>query len=397
MNIEQFISVNLLVWNNYLKRISKLKPQEGVLLFPNIILFTECQDFYIIELLGCNEKYEGLTTKRNKIENLDSYLYQFNHQNRPKRTNVDDSKIIPFSISNISFGSTIDEKILQERFFFQNRWSSKLYSSELSTVDMFKIPETINYFEFNNSCVVNKLEEIYRLKSIIHLQAISKKFTKPLYKKHLIQMLNGKIESTENLKGVLYSHNANVTVDLLYSQFLNIYSFQKLRETTIGEFLNQNKVILEKAFSSNEILYEPSFDWIEGNPEDDEKSINPDFMVKREDGYYDICDLKLPYWENKKLTKGKRKRRSFRQIVDDGISQLANYEDYFNFKKNAAFAEAKYNVKIKDPKLIIVIGNFYNYDEKEIEEASRKLKINYSIIDYDTLNLKFYNSGKNFA
>lgn len=397
MNIDQFISVNLIVWNNYLKKISKLKPQEGTLLFPNIILFTECQDFYIIELLGCNKKYEGLIPKKNKIENLDSYLFQFNHNSRPARTNVDDNEIIHFSISNLSFGSKIDEEILQERFFFQNRWTSKIVSSKISTVDIFKISETINYYEFIDSCVVNKLDEIYRLKSINYLQAVSKKFTKPFYKKHLIKMLNKKIETTDKLKGVLYSKENDINVDLLYSQFLNIYSFQKLRETTIGEFLNQNKVILERAFSSDKVLYEPNFDWIEGNPDDEEKSINPDFMIKREDGFYDICDLKLPYWDNKKLTKGKRKRRSFLQIVDDAISQLANYEDYFNFKKNAEFAKAKYDVKIKDPKLIIVIGNFYNYDQKEIEEASRKLKINYNIIDYDTLNLKFYNSSKNFA
>lgn len=399
MNVEQLISVNLKIWEKYLTKISKLKLQNGSILFPNLILVTEVDNYFIIELLGSTPVYNGLKLKKNTAENVNSYLYHFNyskHDFEPAASN----ELNLTSISGMSIGSSIPEKILKERFFFQNRWGSKLIAGNgLASMDMFNFGKR-NYLEFNDVCIVNKLQEIYRLKSINHLHIISKHIPKEVYKKFLIQNLFKELKPTfsqYDIKGVLFSMPDNIDVDVIYSQFLNIYSFQKLRETTIGDFLNENPIILQNAFQSSNIIYEPELEWLEGNPDDDEVSINPDFLIKREDGYYDIFDLKLPYWDKQKLTKGKHRRRSFLQIVDEAIAQLANYEDYFNYEENRSLAKKKYNVEINNPQLIIVIGNYSNYDKNEIKEASRKLKDNFLIIDYDTLNLKFYNGSKNFA
>ena len=79
---------------------------------------------------------------------------------------------------------------------------------------------------------------------------------------------------------------------------INIYSFQKLRETTIGEFLNKNNLIMKNAFKSENIIYEPELEWLEGNTDTNEKSINPDFLIKRED---DILHLRKQFIEEHKL------------------------------------------------------------------------------------------------
>ncbi len=397
MNIDQLISVNKTVWKNYLNRISKLRLENGLMLFPKILLITEVNNFFIIELLGATKSFEEIVVKKHKATNVESYLFQFNYDEKiqPKDTNEIDT----FGITRILFGSLIEEEMIRTRFSFQNRWGSGIVTSheDLSASSFFNFSKGINFMEFNDCCIVNKLENVYRLKSIIHLHVVSKKITKPNYKKYLLNTLTNEIVSTNDVKGALFSDSIDVETNILYSQFLNIYSFSSLRETTIGEFLNKNPSILKKAFDLKSFEYEPELEWLEGNPEEDENSINPDFLIQRDDGYWDILDIKLPYWSKQKLTKSKRKRRSFLQIVDDAISQLANYEDYFNFDKNKLLAEKKYGVKINNPKLIIVIGNYNNYDKTEIQEASRKLKDNFMIIDYDTLNLKFYNSSINFA
>ncbi|MEH6406054.1 MAG: Shedu anti-phage system protein SduA domain-containing protein [Leeuwenhoekiella sp.] len=398
MNFQQLISINEKVWDRYFKKISKMQLEKGKLLYPNILLSTECENFFIIELLGSNEKYTGLTVKQNKVESINSYLFQFNYEDMLfSKLGIHDD-IHPFSMFKISFGSPINEKNLKGRFFFHDRWPTKfITTNKFGAVSMLAFNDNVNYIEFNDCCIVNKLEEIYRLKSINHVHIVHKAATKTKYKKYLYETLFIKINSSDDIKGAIYSHSDDISLDIMYSQFLNTYSFQKLRETTIGEFLNQHPQIFTKALSAEKILYEPELKWLEGNPDKNEKSINPDFLIKRKDGYYDICDLKLPYWNKQKLTKGKRKRRSFLQIVDEAIAQLSNYEDYFNFEKNRIYAKSQYDIEIKDPKLIIIIGNYNNYDKDEIKEASRKLKNNYLIMDYDTLNLQFYNNSKNIV
>jgi len=133
------------------------------------------------------------------------------------------------SISGISFGPRINEDILNKHFFFQNRWQAKLIAGNgLATMDMFRFGKK-NYLEFNDICIVNKLKEIYRLKSVNHIHIISKHIQKEKYKKFLIQNLFTELKPTfsqYDIKGVLFSITPSIDVDILYSQFLNIYSFQ---------------------------------------------------------------------------------------------------------------------------------------------------------------------------
>ena len=134
-------------------------------------------------------------------------------------------------------------------------------------------------------------------------------------------------------------------------------------------------------------MYQPKLDWIEGNPDDSEKAIILDLMLERDDGYFDICDLKLPKLERESITQGERRRRRFIQDVEEGFSQLANYQDYFNFEKNRNFAWSKYKIMISNLRLTLVLGNYDNANREKIQEASRKYQgTPYNIIDYDTLN-----------
>lgn len=398
MNIDQIISVNKLIWTKYLKKVSHLQPAGATFLYPTIMLVSEVDHFFIVEFLGFSESFSDLIIKKHKkSKNLDSYLFQFNYEAtiKPRISN----ELGKNSFNRFYIGASIDENILQERFFFQDRWPTKLVADydKLNIHNIFNYVDGINYLEYNDCCIANRLGNIFRLKPVTHLHFVAQKIEKAKYKKHLIKQLSAPINHSDDIKGVLYTDSENTSTSLTYSQFLNVYSFDNLRETTIGEFLKNNDEIINGAFKSKSFLYEPELKWIEGNPDENEVSINPDFFIESQEGNWDILDLKLPYWLKSKLTKGPRKRRSFLQIVDEGLAQLANYEDYFNYEKNRKFALEKFGILIKKPRLILVIGNYNNYDKIEIDEASRKLKDNIMIIDYDTLNLKYYQSKVNFA
>jgi hypothetical protein len=134
--------------------------------------------------------------------------------------------------------------------------------------------------------------------------------------------------------------------------------------------------------------------WIEKLHQNKDEAINPDLLIEREDGYFDIYDLKTAALDKTSITKGNRARRRFIDYVNEGIAQLANYEEYFTFPKNQELAWQKYQVKVRNPQLVLVVGNFENVNKEEIEEASRAIR-NITIIDYDTLMQLFLNPKGN--
>lgn len=90
------------------------------------------------------------------------------------------------------------------------------------------------------------------------------------------------------------------------SNLLNMVLNEHINETWIGDYLNENKHILLKALGYEDVIYEPLFEWVEKSDDNDDVAINPDAMLLRKDGYYDICDLKgLPH--KVKITRGKGK------------------------------------------------------------------------------------------
>lgn len=124
---------------------------------------------------------------------------------------------------------------------------------------------------------------------------------------------------------------------------------------------------------------------------------NPDLMTEREDGFFDIADLKTIADESKSVTIGAHKRRTFTYYVNKGIAQLSNYKEYFKYKKNRDYAFSKYKIKINKPKLYLVVGSYDNVNDEEVKEACRFYIEDLVIIDYDTLNSLYLDHSTNFS
>ncbi|EIW9022164.1 TPA: hypothetical protein ACHFOT_003508 [Klebsiella pneumoniae] len=168
------------------------------------------------------------------------------------------------------------------------------------------------------------------------------------------------------------------------SHLINLVLNDKIHETTIGDYLNDHPEIICRALGYDSIVYEPSLKWVEKTKDNTDVYINPDALLKRPDGNYDICDFKKGLLKRKKITKDERRRRRFIDDVDEGIAQLDNYEEYFTYDGNKKYALDKYNVSISEPRKILIIGNVENTVLIEVEQALRGRKDNL-VIDYDSL------------
>ncbi len=301
-------------------------------------------------------------------------------------------------LTNLFFTTENDSNFLDERFPFHKRYGSRFILTNCKEFVLSFSPK-FRFSIFNDCLIGNKNGNIHRIKHINLMIILNKKARKKDY----LSLLN--IETKESLQignafvdtsffyGVKTSRTDLQEKSFLAGQFANIFLLPGLRETTIGEFINKNRDIILKAFSCKSLLYEPTFEWIEGSSDTNEKNINPDLIVESRDGRFDIYDLKTALLEKNNITKGGQRRRRFIDYVYEGIAQLANYEKYFTFEGNKQLVRNKYNIEVSNPDLILVVGNYENVRPEEIEQAKRALRSNYYIIDYDTLNAMFLKSS----
>jgi hypothetical protein len=392
LKLSEYVDSTLYLWNKYLSTLhgsvskGKLKLERGSLLYPNLALFTETKDHFIFELLGADEHFAGLKAFNHKYPSTVEYLGQFEGQkeNPIFQLGARNSGLITLMLS-----SEIDLNAVKERFgFITDQWKTHLVRKGKNGA-LFSFSKTFQSFFINNCLVINRLDEIYRVKYILYAEIISKGFPEEEYAGDLSKRLNKPAYTTSELVGVHYVMDSPYHDYALSGQFANVFLLPELRESRIGEFLRKHPSFICRALNCRGYLYNKKFEWVEGNPNPEEKSIQPDLMLEREDGSYDICDLKTAIMRKARITKGQHRRRRFIDYVDEGTGQLANYAEYFKFKKNAEWAWSRYKVRVDNPRLILIVGNYENAPREEIEEASRKLRPNYQIIDYDTLNAFF--------
>jgi len=370
--------------DKYLRIISDLDRQGELnlhgryILYPNIILFTQCNGFYVAELIGSSLTYEGLTIKRNKVKSIYRYLSQF----EDKKPEFASLKLDTFNIgiTDAMFNSGISIESLKSRFpFVPFRFTGFNCSRPDKGLSLIRFGKNFRSCFLNNCVFINSDKNRIRIKPILSAFIFRNNIkNKELYSqfKHLI--------NHEEVMCVNSALNSDYEKIHKVGQLQGLYYSANIHETTIGEYLSKHPDLIYSAFDTNVFIYEPTLKWIEHDGTCEDQAINPDLFIRRKDGYYDLIDLKKAKLEKTNLTTGPRKRRRPKYDVLDGITQLGNYEEYFNYPKNRQFAEDKYGIKIKDPKLILVIGTWDNVDAEEMDQALRAIKNNYEILDYDT-------------
>jgi hypothetical protein len=169
---------------------------------------------------------------------------------------------------------------------------------------------------------------------------------------------------------------------VLAAEFSSLY-LQSAEETALTQFLSNHQEAVERAFGADRVFFEQPLPWIDGDHDEDETSIRPDVIVHRQDGSWLIIDFKLPLLD-KRVTTGKRSRRKFVYTVNDGISQLFRYAEYFESPGNRETAAEILGEALSNPQLALVVGSSENVNVAEVDQAKRSYR-DIDIIDYDTL------------
>lgn len=419
MKFEAFRKISVAELNRYfitvqhhIETTCKSDSLDEKVLFPNLVLFVETSDHFLIELFGMNERFQSLDEKIHKEKSVVNYLSQDKLIGEGEKERFILEGGINGGVSGIFIRRELDYKMLRERFpFHQKLWNETAQFVLLGGNGYyFDFKDTFKHCYLNNCTLGNRFGNIHRVKHVSFMLIINKKLDRNEYQSYLNTILSSSLisrsqarlssgfretlDSLNPLFGIQVVSSRNEEMSLLTSQFANFFLIPGVAETSIGEFLRKNEAFVKFAFSCKSVIHQPQLLWLEGNPEIDEKMIIPDLMLEREDGYFDICDLKLIKHERSSITKGQRRRRRFIDYVYEGISQLANYEDYFRYQANAEFAKSKFNIRISNPRLFLIVGSYENAVRQEIQEAARSLQNNFDILDYDTLNSLAFNSGR---
>ena len=85
MLFEKFVTEASSAWDSYLQGLSTAQANGTLvltsghrhILYPNILLITDCAGFYVAEVVGATREYKGLKLKRRKDKSIYRYLNQF--------------------------------------------------------------------------------------------------------------------------------------------------------------------------------------------------------------------------------------------------------------------------------------------------------------------------------
>ncbi len=386
MFFDKFVKTTVSWWDSYLRNVADNKKKGTLIgskdceiLFPNILLVTHVKGFLIAELIGARKEFEGLKVIIHKENSIYRYLSQFDDEEPIPLINLN-SKCL--GLRFLCLAQEVDFQELKKRFPFVELYSNKLVRAR-GKGSVVSFGNDFSSCCIENSVLVNRCNNTFRCKNILELLIVKRSTSK----NELIELFEytTKGNVAKGVHSVLMGREESLIVA---GQLQNMYLFPHLRETTLGEFINSHPEVVKKAFKTTHFEYEPYLDWLEHDGTVEDKVINPDLLVKREDGFYDIYDLKTAVLTRSSIVKGGRKRRRFIDYVEEGVAQLANYREYFEYPKNRELAKKKYGIEVNEPKLVLIVGNWENTDITEIKEACRRYK-DVNIIDYDTFTHLF--------
>lgn len=381
MVFEKFVLEVSGHWKNYFSKVSSLQKKGELinlagetLLYPNMILFTNCAGYYTCELLGVSETYVGLTVKKNNSTSIFKYLNQFDDGEPDPLFELGAGGRFAF----LTLSQSLDLDVISDRFP-----SVQLYKSALirgnGRGSVFSFRDEFDSCIVDCCVMVNVSGPLSRCKNILHLMicrnSIASSGIALCYRDYMNDPL---------IKGVHSVAGEDKKRQLIAGHFQNLYLLNGLRETTLGEFFRLHPDIVYRSFNTDSFHYEPHLRWVEHDGSCEDDAINPDLLVRRADGFYDIFDLKTGLIDKRNVTKGGRKRRRFIDYVEEGVAQLVNYREYFTFPKNALLAKEKYGIEIRSPNLVLVVGNWDNSFINEVQQACRRYP-DIRIIDYDSL------------
>jgi len=172
-----------------------------------------------------------------------------------------------------------------------------------------------------------------------------------------------------------------------FARELTSLTDQNVNERIIDRFIQAHSKHFSNALGYKKALSKVELKWMDGDSTDP-KSSSPDYLMQRKDGYFDILDLKTSMLKYNSLTRGGKSRCRFNAYVSELIAQLIGYERYFKRDKNSKWVYDTHGIKIQNPRLIGIVGNYDNFIREDVDLALEQYKDNITILSYaDLTNL----------
>jgi hypothetical protein len=352
---HKFANCTIELWDQYFAGLEdsrlngRVTPSDTLFMYPRLVLCTISARHFIVELLGYSWNPCPLILKRHREPSLNRYFYQFS-QTDMKGFFKGVSDIRCSALTGCYVSPYIHEHIITKRFPFLIHAPPECKILATPSVDANAAVEfcgDAHFYHFDNCILINKYKDICRLKHIRHVVIVKKNVDVEEYRNWMRSLFN--THEPWGVRAVRKIEQYNIQNAEIAGQFANLYLFPELRETTIGEFLKLHPEFVCEAFDTGTFVCEPRLVWMEGAKPEDEEFVKPDLMIKRDDGFYDIYDLKRPLTRHATIVKGPRRRRRFIDYVSEGIAQLAHYAEYFAHDRNRRYAEERYGIRIKEP------------------------------------------------
>lgn len=334
---------------------------------PVELQFFQSDNHFIIEALGTQSllyfKKILVRDKINRIKNLTSFIL-----GGPENLDVKNKSALLYlggfnnHFSGFNFLASTNVNIIQERLRLNE--IPQAIQTDLNLP--MKLDDDTNYFLFTNCKFfyqVDPLKLYYRRHSFTLI--IKKNIKKEALNSYLFNKSKTLFKTgTGDLMGIFYDNFPN---DKFREELLSL-SNQPVRETQIDAFINSH----EKAFA-RALNYKKAVSHVELKIVDkegwDKDSLIPDYLMEREDGTFDILDLKKGLVMSS-LTMGGKSRRRLNTYCYQLVAQLEGYKRYFQSIENSKWAYENMGIKLNDsPLLIGVIGNQNNFFREEIDEA----------------------------
>lgn len=363
-------------------------PPDLICLFPTMAMFTETPTHYVVELFGARRQHKTMKTKRNVAESLDAILGGFNYEgqtqslfslNTTNPPSADPSRFSNLALLHQRTLTELDSRFPGAANLFRTKFTFAP-SDDAICIKSFDVSNLGHSLLISNCLIANTLGTLVRARYTNLLFAAPRGV--PV--QELRRALNEHIPPAQDPHaGIQVVGTGEQEGIAQASQFSSLY-LRNVKETVLTRFLEDHADVTKRALAAEEIFFQPSLPWKDGNPDPEEEAIQPDMMIRRKDGSWWIVEFKLPLLDETSITAGKHRRRRFIYPVGDGIEQISNYHEYFDYQANREAAARVLKEEVQDPGLMLIAGTSENVDLTEVREAMRSRRL-IDIMDYDTL------------
>ncbi len=387
MKTQQFITHIADWFENWFKEVQSQVDSgkigiTGLYSFPDFLRVGESPYHYVVELMGAQDIIDPALCQirrpkvTEKVGNVASFLNP-GHRVGDAATALINMSAKENTLKNLTFATQFDQTKFNKRINVPI--NTPHFQAKFKPETLIFVSQDADKLLFRDiDLVQTKGPEIF-FKRITTALVVKKTITK----EELSQWLISNRLAGPPLPDIL-GLNTSYSVDEegFAIQLLSLTQ-QDTGEDVIDTFIQKNANFFASALGYQKAINQPRLRIIDSTGLDGEY-LQPDYLMLRKDGTYDILDLKKSLIPN--VTVGKKTRIRFSAYVNELVSQLSGYKRYFSLQKNKEWAEKNLNISVStNPQLLGIVGNHNNFLRENVDLVQEQLQQNITILGYSEI------------